>query len=477
MNSIGLLIQRTNAGFKDVFISANLEKIRKTTEIEKTAKDEGEISTRLANQSDVYTVQVTTNYRVYSFVNTGITDSFGRAAFYAIRLYAPKKYPLAAFEAILEQINKKYLEYERSGTPQNNQSYDELLQPGIPLEVTQQDFIFVKSNDDAFCLFNPTDTQLSHLFNDKSIALYNKVYAFNQERAVNSEIMKTLGLKSYAETKNNGKEVFIDNNARVLKELKVNTIPIEFNTNESNYTLICKASDVLVYNTTDNANFRPIDGAFIKIESKIVHKPILKHQNKGKEKTFWQENGIYLVIGFLAILFAGGTWWQFEGKNWWQNYNRNSKKVQTEETPPTDTIKKITFLADGSPKDSSVYKTNYPKLEKYRFKINDKKWTYKNTEEKNKYADFYKKNLDEIIKKDSVKMDDKTKTEFLKSLGKIGGENILEKVVNEKTSDEIINPEKVIKKEAPKPIKNKVIPAAKKANPKDDMKVDANLKV
>jgi hypothetical protein len=280
------------------------------------------------------------------------------------------------------------------------------------------------------------------------------------------------------ETKNNGKEVFIDNTARVLKELKVNTVPIEFNPNESNYTLICKASDAVVYNTMDNANFRPIDGAFVTIKRKEEpNKPTYKSQNKENENTFWQENGVYLGILFLTLLFAGGTWWQFEGQNLWRNYNKVPETMQKEQSITTETINEIVFDTVGSSKDSSVFKTNYSKLEKYRFKVENKKWTYKNTERKNKYADFYRNNLEDIIKKDSLKMDEKTKTEFLEALGKIGGEEILEKVVNEKTSDEIINPEKVIKKEAPKPIKNKVIPAAKKANPTDDMKVDANSKV
>lgn len=475
MNSIGLLIQRTNAGFSDVFISANIKEIRNTTVIEKTAIDEREFSTRLANQSDVYTIQVVTNYRVYSLVNTDITDFVGGAGFYAIRLYAPKKYPLANFEAILEQINIKYLEYECNGTSQNNQSYDELLQLDIPLEVTQQDVIFAKSNDDAFCLFDPTDTQLSNLFNDKSIALYNKVYAFNQERAVNSEIMKTLGLKSYAETKNDGKEVFIDNNAMVLKELKVNTVPIEFNPNEANYTLICKTSDAVVYNTTDNANFRPIDGAFITIERKIIPKPISKPQNKGNKKTFWQENGIYLGILFLTLLFAGGTWWQFEGQNWWRNYNKVPETMQKEQSIPTDTINEIVFDTVGSSKDSSVFKTNYSKLEKYRFKVENKKWTYKNTERKNKYADFCRNNLDDIIKKDSLEMNQKTKKAFFKALEEKGGQKISDKEVKEKPSDEIKKPEEVIKKKALKQKEKKGIPASKNAKPKNDLESGADL--
>lgn len=475
MKSLNLIIQRTKNGLEEEYISASFNSSNFNSEIEETINDERRIATKLSNQSDVYSVQLTRNFRVYSLIVTNIIDNHKRAGFYAMRLYAPKKYPLAHFEAILEQINIKYLEYERNGTSQNNQSYDELLQLDIPLEVTQQDFIFTKSNDDAFCLYNPTDTQLSNLFNDKSIALYNKVYAFNQERAVNPEIMKTLGLKSYTETKNNGKEVFIDNNARVLKELKINTIPIEFNPNESKFTLICKTSDAVVYNTTDDKiNFRSIDGAFITIERKIIHKPIYKPQNKGNEKTFWQENGVYLGILFLTLLFAGGTWWWLERRNKPKNHENTTETVQTQ---PTDTIKKITFVADGSQKDSSVYKTNYSKIEKYRFKVDNKKWTYKNTEGKNKYADFYKKNLDEIIKKDSLKMDDKTKTEFLEALEEKGGVKILEKEVKEKTFDEIKNTEEVIKSDAAKPIKNKAIPASKKANPKDDMKVDANSKV
>jgi hypothetical protein len=228
----------------------------------------------------------------------------------------------------------------------------------------------------------------------------------------------------------------------------------------------------LVYNTTDFANFRPIDGAFITIERKILHKPIPKHQNKGNKKTFWQENGIYLGILFLTLLFAGGTWWRFEGRSKPKNYENTTETLQT---PPTDTINEIVFDTVSWSKDSSVYKTNYSKVEKYRFKVENKNWTYKNTERKNPYTAFYKNNLDEIIAKDSLQMDGKAKTEFLEALGKIGGERILEKEVNEKTATEIKKPEEVIIKEAPKPIKNKAIPASKKAKPKNDLESGADL--
>jgi hypothetical protein len=475
MESIGLLIQRRDPGFKDIYISDNLKEIRKTTEIEKTAKDEGTISTPLSNQSDVYTVQITTNYKVYSFINTNITDNFGRAAFYAIRLYVPKKYPSTPFEAILEQINNKYLEYERSGISQNNQSYDEILQNYVPLEVTQQDYIFAPSNEDAFCLINPADTQLSILFNDKSIALYNKVYAFNKERAVNPEIMKTLGLKSVEETKNNKREVFIDNNDRALKDLKINDVPIDFTSNETNYTLLCKINDTVVYNTKDNLDFKPIIGTHHKINKREWHREQPQTQIKVKKKTFLQENGIYLGILLLTIILASGAWWMVEGESWWKNYNKEPETPQTERPIPTETINEIVFDTVSSSKDSTVFKTNYSKIEKYRFKIENKKWTYKNTRSKNEYADFYRNNLDVIIKKDSLEMNEKKKTEFLEALGKIGGEIILGKAVKEKTATEIKKPEAAIKKAASKPIKNKGIPASNNAKPKDELQSGAAL--
>ena len=54
----------------------------------------------------------------------------------------------------------------------------------IPLEVKQQDFLHVKYNDNAFCYYDSSNVQLSNIFNAKGIVLFNKVYAFNKEKAV-----------------------------------------------------------------------------------------------------------------------------------------------------------------------------------------------------------------------------------------------------------------------------------------------------
>ncbi|TXH79086.1 MAG: hypothetical protein E6Q79_00450 [Romboutsia sp.] len=431
MNSLGLIIQRTNtnAGFNDVFISDNLKDIRNSVEIENTAKDEREFSTKLANQSDVYVVELTKNYRVYSLIiNDNIYDSFGRAGFYAIRLYTEKKYPLANFEERLHLINKKYLEFEKNGIAKNSQDYSELLVQNMLLEVKQQDYIYQKSNINAFCFYDPNNTQLSNLFNSKGIALYNKIYAFDKEKAVSGEIIQSIGLKIFDSTQNNLKEVIFNNNYLILKELKVNNIPLDFKADETEFSVLIKNEDVLEYNTKDNPTFKKAIGFIIHVERKQIVIP-QQDPNRGKKKpSFWAENGIYLATLFLTIALGGGAWYIFSEDEKIDEENQivNEQPQNVKNEVKKDSIT-ITFVADGSVKDSSVFKTNYPKLEKYRFRLDNKKWSYKNTEKKNGYVVFYKSNLDEIIKKDSLNLNQSQKNSFIENLEKIGKQEILDK--------------------------------------------------
>ena len=466
MNSLGLIIQRTNtnAGFNDVFISENLKDIRNTVEIENTAKDERDFSTKLANQSDVYVVELTKNFRVYSLIiNDNIYDSFGRAGFYAVRLYTEKKYPLGNFEEKLHSINKKYIEFEKNGIAKNSQDYSDLLVQNAPLEVKQQDYIYQKSNVNAFCFYDPNNTQLNNLFNDKAIALYNKVYAFNREKAVSGEIIQSIGLKIFDSTKNNLKEVIINNNYRILKELKINNIPLDFKADETEFSVLLKKEDVLEYNTLDNPNFKEAIGNIIHVEKKQIVTPP-QDPNRGKKPSFWEENGIYLAILLLTIVLGIGAWYIFnedekiDEEN--QIVNEQPQRIDNELKIDSTTI---TFTADGSVKDSSVFKTNYPKLEKYRFRLDSKKWSYKNTEGKDKYVDFYKSNLDEIIKKDSLNLNESQKNSFIENLEKMGNQEIIEKKESTRDSSEK-------NKTAPK------IPKKTETSKKEESKVEKEKK-
>lgn len=445
MNLFGLIIQRTTSGLNDMYVSENLKEIRLSSEIEQTTDDENKYATKLANQSDVYAVQLTTNYRVYSLVITDATDSFGRAGFYAIRLYTPKKYTSANFDKNLQLINKKYLEYENNGTPKNSQDYDNLLRYDIPLEVKQLDFLHAKSNENTFCFYDPSNTQLSNIFNAKNVALFNKLYAFNQERAVSSEIIKSLGLKSFEETKSNLKETFVTNNYKILKELKINNTPIEFNPNYSDFTVVLKKDDFIEYNTTDDSKFRQATGAIINVESKYVTQPI--HRPRGQKKqSFLEEYGLYLIVVVMIAVLGIGSWYFIlrDDTPVPTEYNQEYTEQQTQENNQN-----VSFARDteGSPMDS-IYKTNFPKLEKYRFQFVDKKWKYKNTKGKNEYNDFYVNSLDEIIKKDSLTFGEDLKLTFFKNLKEISGHEVSKKEEKENNSEETKNKQEVTEKDS-----------------------------
>ena len=319
----------------------------------------------------------------------------------------------------------------------------------MPFEVKQQDFLHVKSNDNAFCFYDSSNTQLSTIFNARSIALYNKVYAFNKEKAVSDEIMKSLGLKSLQETKNNFKEVFINNNYQILKELKVNNNPIEFNSNDIDLTVVLKKEDVIEFNTTDDLKFRHGTGLIINVERKYIPPPQPRH-NVPKKQSFLEEYGLYLIMAVMILALGIGSWYFFL-RDETPVIEDNPSVIVEPSTPITiektvfDTTK-IEFIVDSSIKDSNVFKTFYPKLDKYRFRVDNEKWSYKNTEGKNKYVAFYKNNLDEIIKSDSLELSVDKKNQFLDNLEKIGKQVILEKAVKMNTSNEENIPKKSTKK-------------------------------
>ncbi|MDI1317430.1 hypothetical protein [Flavobacterium sp.] len=427
MNLFGLIIQRTTSGLNDMFVSDNLKEIRRTPEIEKTTDDENKYATKLANQSDVYTFQITPNYRVYSLVITDATDSFGRAGFYAIRLYTPKKYPLANFEVILQQINKKYLEFESTGTLKNNQEYNNLLKYDLPLEVNQANFITTNTNEVAFCLYDGNNPQLSGLFNHKAVGLFNKMYAFNKENAVSTDIIKSLGLKSFEEVRTNFKEVLINNNYRILKELKVNNVPVEFNQNDNELVLILKKEDEIEYNTTDNPKFKQAVGSMIYVERKYTAPPSPSRPKGPKKASFFETYGLYFIMVIMIVALGVGSWFIFI---------KDNAVPEPEPTPISNneanqnanpTASEITFEIDRSIRDTTVYITSYPKLEKYHFKLDNEKWTY--NKDKSKYADFYSTNLDEILKNESLVFDSNKKNEFLQNLEKISGQRIPDKEI------------------------------------------------
>lgn len=434
MEIFNIIIQRTTSGLNDIFVSDNLKEIRRTIEIEEITEDERMGATKLSNQADVYKIQSTINYTVYSLIVTNIADSFGRAGFYVIRLFSLKKVPLANFEKILQEINNKYLEFERNGITKNSQDYSNILNSDLQTEVDHPKYITVPTNLDAFYLFDPNDTKLRTVFNSKAIGLFNKVYAFNKDRAVSTEIIKSLGLKSFEEAQNSFKEVVITH-IRILKELKVRGIPLSFNRNESELILLLKKEDVIEYNTIEDSKFKQETSSFyVKGNTQDPLKP-----KKPKQDGFIKTYGIYLImLVMIGVLGVGSWYFLLGGKD--IKPDEYSTLIQDEATQPDSTKQivkndsEIIFYRDSAEMDNKVFKTDYPKLRKYRFRLDTKKWSYKNTPIVKEYVDFYKQTLDEIIKPDTLDFNQSKKDEFFKKLEEIGRKPVLDKPIAKSTS-------------------------------------------
>ncbi|CAM3774960.1 hypothetical protein FLGE108171_14625 [Flavobacterium gelidilacus] len=446
MNTFGLIIHGTTKGVDDLYVSENFKEIKQSEDIEKTVIDERNLSTKLANQSDVYTLQLTSNYRVYSLVVTDayLTDLVGRAGFYAIRLYVPKKYPLPNIENFLQKINTKYLEFENNETPKENQNYDDLLKFDLLLEIKQQNFIHLNSNEDAFCYYNPINSNLSTVFNSKNLPFFKNVYAFNEEKALSPEIIKSLGLKSFNETNEHIKEVLLYNNDRVLKELKINNILVDFNKNETELNVLLKEGDVLEYNTTDEPKFQQGFGLIVTISKKYVAPPKPPKPPKSSNKPdFFKEYGIYILMMIMVVVIGYYSWTIFFPKPEPVSNTLTGKEIVPIEDVKNDTISTILFEIDSTQNPKKVYKTNYPKLEKYRFSVDNNKWSFKNTERNNTYVVFFKTNLDDIIKKDTLDFNDDKKKEFFKNLEDKAGVKIEEKEIVIETNKEASKKETV----------------------------------
>lgn len=427
MNQFGLIIQETTAGSGQQFVSAHLDV--NNPEIKETITDERFIATQLANLTDVYSVQITKNYKVYSLIVTDFTDFLGRSGYYAIRLYGPKGVNLTNFEIILDDINKEYISYTNSNIL-NNQNYDAILSSILIIESERNNFISLKSDVNSYYYFDGTNITLSTVFNTKGINLVHKVYGFNKEKALDENSASSLGLKSYSQINASQKEINIVNNHSILKELKINNQNVDFNPNVSDFNLICQSSDSVLYNTTDDKNFRQIVNNFVSIERKYVPRPAPRpnvYKSTGnKKKSSSQDTVIYIAITVLIVLLGGGFMFY---DDIYKIINPQpevtiTRQEEMQTNSPTDTIKEIVFEFVGDKKDM-VFKTNFPKLEKYRFRFDNKLWSYKNEKGQNKYDDFYRETINEIMKVDSLDFDE---YKFKKSLEEIsGGKEILNK--------------------------------------------------
>jgi hypothetical protein len=431
MDKFGLIIQVTTAGSGQEFVSPHLD--ASNPEIKSTLIDERTLASQLGNLSDVYSVQITKNYKVYSLIVTNLTDFIGRSGFFALRLYGPKGVNLTNFESILATIKDKYKTY----TDANNlggQNYDSILSGILIVENTRNNYISLKNTTECYYYFDADNSALSTVFNTKGVNLVHKIYAFNKNKAVAESVAVNHGLKAFTSINPALREITVHNRDGALKELKINGQNVDFNPNAPENTIICQNSDEVTYSTIDDKTLKPVTGAFLSVERKYAAKPQQGRTGQGK-KGFSEGYAMYAIMAVIVLVLGFGCWYFFIRDEQEPAVENTEKQADTAPTPaekkdPAATQSKpeastppaIAFVEDADEKDA--YKTSYdPKLEKYRFKYDskNKKWSYKNKEGRNKYVDFYKENLDEIIVTEKLDFDAAKRTAFLEELKKTSG--------------------------------------------------------
>jgi hypothetical protein len=418
MNQFGLIIQETTAGSNQQFVSAHLD--INSLEIKETITDERTLASQLANLSDVYSVQVTKNYKVYSLIVTNLTDFLGRSGYYAIRLYGPKGINLTNFESILANVKEKYNNYTKSNTL-NNQNYEDILSSISIVENDRKNFVAIKSTMNCFYYFDDANSTLSTVFNTKGVNLVHKIYAFNKNKAVNESVALTTGLKSFSQINASQKEINVVNLYGVLNELKINDQLIDFNSNVTEFNVLCQTTDRVVYNAKDDKTYKTITKNFIDIEEKFVPRHQYTYSSSNQHKKKKNANVMYLIMGLMALVIGGGIFILTQGNPKDDSPTGRDTSPITEVDDSADTnVNEIEFIERTNPSNKNKeYTTNYPKLKKYVFSYGgNKKWSFSNTEGQNIMGDFYKKTLDDF----DLTSDEKES--LIEKLEKISGHEI-----------------------------------------------------
>ena len=434
MNQFGIIIQETTAGSNQQFVSTHID--INSTEIKGTITDERTLASQLANLSDVYSVQVTKNYKVYSLIVTNSTDFIGRSGYYAIRLYGPIGINLNNFENILANIKEKYNHYTKTNTL-NNQSYEDILSSILLGGKDRKNIVSIKNSMSYFYYFDDANSNLGAILNTNAVHLVHKIYAFNKNKAVDESIALTTGLKSFSQMNASQKEISVINNWGLLNDLKINDQSIDFNPNLTEFNIICQNNDVVLYNAKDDKSYKTITNNFISIEKKYIAppRPPKTPDGPGPRPVPDNPNTMYLILGLMVLLIGGGIFYIFRPEKPKVEITDDPLKVVVDNTHKA-TSSKI-FDIDKQPYNKSGDYTytfpNYQPLKDLTFVYTKGKWSYRkpNIED---WKFFYQNSLNDYNlseeEKDSIikKLEDNSKHEIKeKAEGKVDNKKIEKK--------------------------------------------------
>lgn len=413
---INLVIQRTFNGLKTDYKSEELQ--LSNNDLENIFGDE-QNAAQLANSSLIFTVENHEKYRVYSYINTSVSDNAGRAGYYAIRLLIPTDKILVNLNAIFNKLSHHYEHYFEN-KDLLNQNYDDLLAAIIKQNCLLDKSVLTSSKrDGVFYLKYAANERVDDTMNEDSTYLIKKIYLFAKEQSKSDEIIQQSNFKSFAAFSSEIKQVKVTNPDRYLKELKINGKNLKL-PQEENYNIYLLASDILTYTDLEGKKEKSFAGASLNVyRPQPIYKPQPLQQSNHNREGF--SLGSLLAASIATLIIGSAVSWFFT----YDHYTEKIALIRSEQ-PEQVMAQSYYFSLDPSIKDFTLLGNNISEISSYKFKYSDKdkKWTY--TDGNAPFNNLDSLALNEIGRKGSLNEED-----LKNALEKISGKTIeLSKEIN-----------------------------------------------
>lgn len=409
---IFLVIQRTTNGLMTNFKSPDLP--LSENDIENLFMDE-QNAAQLAKSSVIYTVENQNKFRVYSYIDSNVSDTAGRAGYYAIRLLIPVDKILVNLYSIFESISQNYKHF----FVQKNlgaQDYSLLLDAIIKQNCLLDKSVFVGSKKEGKFFSKYTDEKFIDVpLNEDNTYLIKKLYLFAKDQSKGDEVIRQSGFKSFAALSDSIKNIKVINTEKYLQILKINDKEISFP--KGNFELFVFDSDRITFRdkNRDNKKEKEHRGETLEVRRPIpvnvppVDPDISKNQKKGFGL------GPLLASSF-GTLIIGGLLGGVLSYYFWFSKEINKKEVEIADLQQR---KPLYFTLDGVAGDLIFDGKNIDDLINYRFKYNSKSQRWEYDEGRQTY-----RNLDSAGLQDIVSGKNFDESTFINALEKISGKTI-----------------------------------------------------
>jgi hypothetical protein len=344
-------------------------------------------------------------------------------SFFAIRLVVPKHKSIDEIHSLLNNVKDRYVKHY------NNKSLTNLIFNDLTDAVEDNSFnnetnssIVQGIDNDAYELWDKA-TSLNRFFNQDAALLVKNLYIFDKEK---TEPIVYERMLPFNDVKQLIRKIQITSNG-LLDILKVNDVEIN-KPNSNSFELITTTDSKVLFKRKGGKDFKVLGS----LESNLVLLQKPTEPKNGDRKTDPDSQKPIIITTVLLILTTIGILgWMFFGDFDTDNDDAtNGTSIIIVGDDKRD-INKVEIKEIITSSKDKRYQIITPKgLESFEF-IYNSGWSFINKEGSNKVVDFSKSNIKDIFENKKITFNDSIKDNFIKELEKISNEKITEEVISE----------------------------------------------